>query len=253
MKKRKNLLLENNEEQTISNTNDKSPIIPQRSKIKIPLTIFERSDLTLRQKEFIELSLDKKVKLIFVNGPAGTSKTFCAIYCALRLLNEQKVSDILYIRSIVECSDKSIGYLPGSMDEKISNYLEPLYEKLNELIPKNEIESLKKDNRISAIPVGFLRGVHWNVKCIIADESQNMSMKELTTLITRVGMYSKVFVLGDDLQSDINGRSGFSKIINIFDDEESRKNGIYVFRFTVDDIVRSGLVRFIINKLNHTV
>jgi len=97
--------------------------------------------------------------------------------------------------------------------------------------------------------VGFLRGLNWNAKVIIADEAQNLTFKELFTLITRVGEFSKVFILGDPEQSDINGKSGFIKMIGHFDDEESRQNGIHVFKFTEDDIVRSGLVQFIIKKV----
>ena len=78
-----------------------------------------------------------------------------------------------------------------------------------------------------------------------------MTVKELTTLITRVGEFSKVFILGDPDQSDINGKSGFVKIMNAFDDDESKENGIYTFKFTEDDIVRSGLVKYIVKKLKN--
>ena len=80
-----------------------------------------------------------------------------------------------------------------------------------------------------------------------------MSYKELFTLITRIGEFSKVFVCGDPDQSDINGKSGFIKMISHFDDEESRNNGIQVLRLTDDDIVRSGLVQFIIKKVKKSV
>ena len=78
--------------------------------------------------------------------------------------------------------------------------------------PMGEREILQKENRLDSIPLGFLRGLNWNAKCIVADEAQNMTVKEITTLITRVGEFSKVFILGDPDQSDINGKSGFMKI-----------------------------------------
>jgi phosphate starvation-inducible protein PhoH len=124
---------------------------------------------------------------------------------------------------------------------------------LVELLPNGNIESLKKDNRISAIPVGFLRGLNWNAKVIIADEAQNLTHKELLTLITRTGEFSKVFILGDPDQSDINGKSGFLKMMTIFDDVESKENGIHTFKLTEDDIVRSGLVQYIIKKVKKAV
>lgn len=227
---------------------DRSPIIPQRSKLKSVLKIYER-ELTPKQKEFLSLAADKTTKIIFVSGPAGSSKTFLAVLHALKMINEKRVSDLVYIRSAVESSDTKLGFLPGEADEKMAPYIQPLLDKLTEMLPKSDIDLLLKEERVTGVPVGFLRGLNWNAKVIIADESQNMTYKELFTLITRTGEFSKVFILGDPEQSDINGKSGFIKMISHFDDEESRANGIHVFRFTEDDIVRSGLVQFIIRKV----
>ena len=116
-------------------------------------------------------------------------------------------------------------------------------------MPKNNIDLLEKEERIDSIPIGFLRGLNWNAKVIVADESQNMTQKELITLITRIGEFSRVFILGDPDQSDINGKSGFVKVMNLFDDQESKDNGIHIFKFTEEDVVRSGLVAYIIKKI----
>jgi phosphate starvation-inducible PhoH-like protein len=228
---------------------DKSPLVPQRPKLKQNLNIFNRSDFTTKQKEFIDLTLNKDVKMIFVSGPAGTTKTFLSVYSALQLMNQKKISDIVYVRSVIESADKSIGALPGTIDEKYSVYVQPLLDKLEELLQKNEIDLLQKEQRISGVPINFLRGLNWNAKAIIADEAQNLNAKEMTTLITRIGQFSKLYITGDPEQSDINGKSAFNKFINIFDDAESRENGIYVFRFTEEDILRSKLVKFIVKKL----
>jgi phosphate starvation-inducible PhoH-like protein len=230
---------------------DKSPIVPQKNKIKNEIEIFHR-ELTVKQKQFLDIALDKNTKLMFVSGPAGTSKTYMSILTALMLLNQKRVSDLLYLRSAVESSDSKIGFLPGEADEKMAPYIQPLLEKLSELTNKASIDLLQKEQRIDSIPIGFLRGLNWNAKCIIADESQNMTYKELVTLVTRVGEFSKVFILGDPDQSDINGKSGFLKMMNSFDDQESCENGIYTFKFDEDDIVRSALVRFIIKKLKRS-
>lgn len=235
-------------ESTAETVSDTSPKIYQRSKLKNELSILER-DLTEKQKQFLEIALDKNTKMIFVSGPAGTSKTYMSIYAALKLMNLKKVSDLLYLRSAVESSDNKIGFLPGEAKEKMSPYIQPLLEKLSELLPKSNIDFLEKDERIDSIPIGFLRGLNWNAKVIVADESQNMTQKELITLITRIGEFSRVFILGDPDQSDINGKSGFLKVMNLFDDQESKDNGIHVFKFTEDDVVRSGLVAYIIKKI----
>ena len=248
MKKRKLQSPTFNEESIQTDKPDKSPIIPQRNKLRSPLTIFQR-ELTPKQQEFINLALDKQSKLIFISGPAGTSKTYLAVYVALMLLNMRRMSDLIYIRSVVESADSKMGFLPGEADEKMAPYIQPLLDKLAELLPKNNIEILKKEERITAVPVGFLRGLNWNAKIIIADEAQNMTQKELLTMMTRTGEFSKVLILGDPEQSDINGKSGFIKMMSYFDDEESKEQGIHVFRFGEEDIVRSGLVRFIIKKI----
>ncbi len=227
---------------------DTSPLIPQRSKYKGNLNIYNRP-LTEKQQQFLEVAKDKESRIIFVTGPAGTSKTYLAVLYALKMINEKRVSDLIYIRSAVESADSKLGFLPGETDEKMAPYLQPLLDKLTELLPKSDIDSLQKDERFINIPVGFLRGLNWNAKVIIADEAQNMTYKELFTLITRTGEFSKVFILGDPEQSDINGKSGFVKMVNMFKDEESRQNGIHVFEFTDEDIVRSGLVKYIIKKV----
>jgi phosphate starvation-inducible PhoH-like protein len=231
-------------------TKDTSPIVPQKSKIKSDLSITKR-ELTEKQKQFLELAMDKNTKMIFISGPAGTSKTYVSIMAALQLLNLKKVSDLIYLRSAVESSESKIGFLPGEANEKMAPYMQPLLEKLTELLPKAEIDILEKDGRVSSIPIGFLRGLNWNAKCIIADEAQNMTQKELITLITRTGEFSKVFIIGDPEQTDIGNKSGFTKVLNIFDDSESKENGIFTFKFTEDDIVRSGLVKYIIKKIKN--
>lgn len=238
--------------ETNKEVKDTSPIIPQRNKIKNQVTIHQRN-LNDKQKQFLELALDKNSKLIFISGPAGTSKTYMAVYAALTLLNQRRVSDLIYLRSAVESADSKIGFLPGQVDEKMAPYLQPLMDKLTELLPKGDVDGLMKEERVSSIPISFLRGLNWNTKVIITDEAQNMTYKELLTLMTRAGEFSKLFILGDPDQPDINGKSGFLKMISNFDDEESRLNGVHVFRFTDEDIVRSGLVQFIIKKLKKTV
>jgi len=229
---------------------DTSPKVHQNEKIKESVRIDERQ-LTPKQIELLNLLQNKTTKLVFISGPAGTAKTYTSILAGLTLLNHKRVSEIVYVRSIVESSDNKLGFLPGEMDEKMSPYIQPLIDKLEELLPKHDIDKLKKEERIHGFPINFLRGLSWNAKCIVADEAQNMTKKELITLITRVGEFSKLFICGDPDQSDINGKSGFVPTMNIFDDEESRNNGIYVYKFDEEDIVRSGLVKFILKKLKN--
>jgi phosphate starvation-inducible PhoH-like protein len=208
--------------------------------------------LTNHQKLFLSKALDNKVKLIFVNGPAGSTKTYMAVYAALRLLSAYGELDLLYVRTVIESADKGLGALPGDLEEKFNPYMAPLEDKLWEMLPQNTSikAELFEKGRLKAMPINFIRGADWKNKIVVADEAQNFTFKELTTLITRLGENTKLFVCGDSTQSDINGKSGFYDMCKIFSDEESRRNGIESLFFTEEDIMRSELVRFIIKKLH---
>lgn len=228
---------------------DNSPIVPQRNKIKEQFTIKERSDLTPNQKRIIDLILNKDTKIVFIEGPAGTSKTFLAVYCALKLLNEKRIGEAIYVRTVIESASKSLGSLPGELGLKFEPFMLPLQDKLNELLYESDVHSLIKDNRFVGIPINYLRGSSKNATYILADEIQNFNKGEIVTLITRLGQYSKLVAVGDFMQSDIHEKSGFKEIFNLFNDEESRENGIHCVTLTKNDVVRSGVVKYILEKL----
>jgi len=204
---------------------------------------------TPKQKKFLSTLLNPTVKVLFVSGPAGSSKTYMSLYGCLRLLAEDPQKELLYVRSIAESADKGLGSLPGDITEKFDPFSMPLYDKLDEIVFEGDTAFLKQQGRVSAIPINFLRGANWNNKLIVADEAQNFTFKEITTLITRIGEDSKLLICGDFMQSDINGKTGFSEMFDLFGDEDSIENGIHSFRFNRNDIVRSKILKFIISKL----
>ena len=159
------------------------------------------------------------------------------------------------MRSAVESSDARLGFLPGDADQKLHFFNLPFMHKMEELINEPDSKKLQKDERISCYPVNFSRGMSWDGKCMILDEAQNSSIREMVTVLTRLGMGSKCFVLADPNQTDLkNGsRGGFSKIYDTLDDEKSKDNGIFTFEFTEKDIVRSDLVRFLVGKLSNII
>ena len=212
---------------------------------------FKKRDFkfTTRQRRFLSTLLDPEVKIFFVSGPAGSSKTYMSLYGCLRLMAEETEKELLYVRSIAESADKGLGSLPGDMAEKFNPFLMPLYDKLEEIVFEGDTAFLKQKGRISAVPINFLRGANWNNKLIVADEAQNFTFKELTTLVTRLGEDSKLIICGDFMQSDINGKTGFREMFDLFSDEKSMENGIHSFKFTRSDIVRSKILKFIISKL----
>lgn len=229
------------------------------SKIEIPqLKLSFRVNslrLTPRQKMFLALALDPKTNIMFVSGPAGSTKTYMSVYAALRYLSANEELDLLYVRTVIESADKGLGALPGDIEEKFNPYMMPLEDKLSEMLPKTNTAKadMLDDGRIQAMPINYLRGANWRDKIVVADEAQNFTFKELTTLITRLGKNSKLFICGDFMQSDINEKSGFKKMFNVFHDEESIKKGIHSFSFNKEDIMRSPLQKFIIGKLEKQI
>tara|TARA_Y100001938_G_C8081220_1_gene429251 strand:+ start:444 stop:1166 length:723 start_codon:yes stop_codon:yes gene_type:complete len=216
-----------------------------------PKIIVKGKSLSDKQKIFLKIACDKNTNIMFVNGPAGSTKTYMAVFAALRHLQKNEDLDLLYVRTAIESADKGLGALPGTLEEKFNPYMAPLEDKLDELLPKTTgvKNELIKTGRVQAMPINFLRGANWINKIVVADESQNFTFKELITLITRIGDNSKLFICGDIMQSDINGRSGFSDMMHLFNDQESKDKGIHCFKFNEDDIFRSEILKYIISKL----
>lgn len=217
-----------------------------RSKI-----VVKGKELTEKQKLFLKIACDENTKVVFVNGPAGSTKTYMAVFAALRLLQKNYDLDLFYVRTAIESAEKGLGALPGTLEEKFNPYMAPLEDKLLELLPKTTTvrTELIDSGRVQAMPINFLRGANWIDKVVVADESQNFTFQELTTLITRIGSNSKLFICGDIMQSDINGRSGFKEMLTLFQDSLSKSKGIHCFQFDESDIFRSEILKYIIKKL----
>lgn len=201
-----------------------------------------------KHQEFLKLIQAEKTNMIFVNGPAGTAKTYIAVYGALSLLKEERCEEIIYIRSIVESSSRSIGALPGEIGEKFQPYAMPLVEKMNEIIDKRTIDRLFESSLVRAIPVNFVRGLTFNKAVVIIDEAQNLTKKELVTILTRFGNKSLYIVCGDVFQSDIKD-SGYKDIVNAFCSDKSVAHEIHCINFTKNEIVRSEILKYIVKVL----
>ena len=211
----------------------------------------KKVSLTDKQLALLKIIFDNDSKIIFISGPAGTSKTYVAIYGALQLYNMNNDRGITYVRTIAESGEKSLGALPGEMAEKINPYMMPMNEKLDELLIPGQASIVKEKEIIKGMPVNYLRGASWRNEIVIADESQNFTFKELTTLMTRLGEGSKLLICGDPMQSDINGRSGFADMYSLFNDSESKEQGIHTFYFGPEDIKRSEILKYVISKIQN--
>lgn len=223
-------------------------VMTSLNKTKVKLKKLEFSE---KQQELLKIMFDRGTKIVFISGPAGTSKTFMAIYAAIQLFNMDNNYSISYVRTIIESADRGMGALPGNIDEKFDPFMMPLNDKMFELISASDVKALDQQGVISAMPINYLRGASLKDKVVIADESQNFSVKELITLITRIGENTKMFICGDSMQSDINGKSGFNKLKELFNDDASAKQGIYNFEFDHKDIKRSEILKYIVKKLEN--
>ncbi len=235
-----------------TDTKDTSPYVWQSPKIDYSLGIRTRPDLTEHQKQVIDLILDKNSKITFISGPAGVSKTFLSLYCGLKLLNEKKISKILYSRPMLESADPGshLGLLPGLACDKMSPYAVAMNCLLEEILPLGDIKKLNSDDRLEVIPVNYVRGLTFSNQFCIFDECSSFTLRELQTLLSRIGSYSRVVCLSDPSQSDLpfNKQGGFDKIIKLFSDEDSKAMGINSVYFTDDEIVRSPICKFMVKK-----
>ena len=128
-----------------------------------------------------------------------------------------------------------------------------LNDKLEELLSTGDIKKLYADERIKGIPVNYLRGASYNAKVVILDEFQNATFSEIVTALTRIGKFTKYFVLGDPMQTDLRHKeqSGFKPMFDIFNTEQARAEGIYCVEFGKEDIMRSEILKFIVEQIEN--
>jgi phosphate starvation-inducible PhoH-like protein len=161
---------------------------------------------TLNQKRYVDAIDDNTV--IFGIGPAGTGKTYLAVAKAVQALQAKRINRIVLTRPAVEAGER-LGFLPGTLSEKIDPYLRPLYDALHDMIDPESIPRLITSGTIEIAPLAYMRGRTLNDSFIILDEAQNTTPEQMKMFLTRIGFGSKVVVTGDTTQVDVpDGRSG---------------------------------------------
>lgn len=197
---------------------------------------------TKAQQEYI--CAIKSHCLTFGIGPAGTGKSYCATAMAADALANGRVNRIILTRPAVEAGEQ-LGHLPGDLDEKFSVYIDPFRDILHERLGKGTVEYLLRHGRIVAAPLAFMRGKTFGKDTfVILDEAQNTSVAQMKMFLTRIGEDCRVVVNGDVNQSDIRGLNGLADAIQRLKGLSSVK----IHEFDRDDIVRSGLVRAVIDR-----
>jgi len=196
---------------------------------------------SLNQAKYLE-SIEKN-DMTFGVGPAGTGKTYLAVAMAVAAMNAKKVSRIVLVRPAVEAGER-LGFLPGTLQEKIDPYLRPLYDALYDLWEPEKVEKMLEKNIIEVAPLAFMRGRTLNDAFIIMDEAQNTTGEQMKMFLTRLGQGSKAVITGDITQIDLPNpkKSGLVEAVNLLDGVE----GIQFCHFEDVDVVRHTLVQRII-------
>ena len=198
---------------------------------------------TLNQKLYTQ-NLNNK-EIIFGVGPAGTGKTYLAVMHAVSLLKDGMVKKIILTRPAVEAGE-SLGYLPGDLKEKIAPYLRPLYDALYDALGTEQANALIEKEIIEIAPLAYMRGRTLENACVLLDEAQNTTTRQMKMFLTRLGFKSKMIITGDISQIDLpkGVKSGLVEAIEILGDI----NEIGITLFSKDDVVRHLLVAKILAR-----
>jgi phosphate starvation-inducible PhoH-like protein len=196
---------------------------------------------SLNQRRYVEAI--EKNDMVFGIGPAGTGKTYLAVAMAISALVAKKVNRIILARPAVEAGER-LGFLPGTLQEKVDPYLRPLYDALYDMMEPERIDRYLEKNIIEIAPIAFMRGRTLNDSFVILDEAQNTTSEQMKMFVTRLGFNSKAVITGDITQIDLpsNKRCGMLEALDIL----GSVDGISFIHFDESDVVRHHLVQRII-------
>ena len=197
---------------------------------------------TLNQKRYVD-AIDKNT-VVFAIGPAGTGKTYLAVAKAVQALQAKQVTRIILTRPAVEAGER-LGFLPGTLSEKIDPYLRPLYDALHDMMEPASIPRLMTEGTIEVAPLAYMRGRTLNDAFVILDEAQNTSPEQMKMFLTRLGFGSRMVVTGDVTQVDLPGgtKSGLKVVRDILAEIED----VHFTQLTSRDVVRHRLVGEIVD------
>jgi len=196
---------------------------------------------TLGQKKYVD-AIDQAT-IVFGIGPAGTGKTYLAMAKAVQALQRKEVSRIILTRPAVEAGER-LGFLPGTLNDKIDPYLRPLFDALHEMLDPESIPKLMAAGTIEVAPLAYMRGRTLNDSFIILDEAQNTTPEQMKMFLTRLGFNSKMIVTGDITQIDLpNGTSGLRTAVEVL----GQVDDMHFATLTSEDVVRHSLVAKIVD------
>ncbi|WP_199858648.1 MULTISPECIES: PhoH family protein [unclassified Microbacterium] len=196
---------------------------------------------TAGQKAYVD-AIDENT-IVFGIGPAGTGKTYLAMAKAVQALQRKEVARIILTRPAVEAGER-LGFLPGTLTDKIDPYLRPLYDALNEMMDPDIVPKLMATGTIEVAPLAYMRGRTLNDSFVVLDEAQNTTPEQMKMFLTRLGFGTRMVVTGDITQVDLpQGASGLRLVTRVLDDIDD----IHFSRLTSEDVVRHNLVGRIVD------
>jgi phosphate starvation-inducible PhoH-like protein len=196
---------------------------------------------SLTQKQYVDVM--RRCQLSFGIGPAGTGKTFLAVAMAVRRLQDKQVRRIILTRPAIEAGE-NLGFLPGTLEEKVSPYMRPLHDALDDMIDVEKVARMVERGIIEVAPLAYMRGRTLNDAFVILDEAQNATREQMKMMLTRIGTGTWTVITGDPSQIDLPGgqKSGLAHAVSILDGIE----GIGIVRFSDQDVMRHPLVQDIV-------
>ena len=201
--------------------------------------------LSKNQNKFVDSCAFNDI--VFVIGPAGTGKTFLSVVLAVKALKEKIIEKIVITRPVVEAGE-NLGFLPGDLQDKINPYLRPIYDSLEEILPKKKIKQFIDNGIIEIVPLAYMRGRTLKNSYILLDEAQNTISSQIKMFLTRMGKNSKIIITGDITQIDLKSKkeSGLVDAVKRFNNTE----GIKIVQLKDQDVLRHKLVKKILSKYN---
>ena len=226
--------------------NTQKPVNADEMVIMVPGAVRRVYPRTQGQAEYINLLQTKD--MVFCTGSAGSGKTYLAVAEALRLILNHKKNKLIITRPVVEAG-KSLGYLPGALEDKIDPYLRPLRDAMEYILPVETVKRIFEAGIIEVAPLAYMRGRTLNNAVVILDEAQNATREQIKMFLTRMGENSKIFVTGDPSQIDLpkKSSSGLMHSISIL----YKIDDIGFMELTADDVVRNPLVKKIVKAYEH--
>lgn len=208
-----------------------------------------------KQKKMVQYINDQKTSIVIGFGAAGTGKTLVATQEAIKLLKEKRTSKIIITRPLKPVEDEEIGFLPGSLENKMEPWVLPILDYFKSYYTISDINKLKNNNELEIVPFAFMRGRTFDDAIIIADEMQNSSIIQMKLLLTRIGKNSKIIILGDLEQTDTSICNGLRDLLDRFrnqyvDKIKCYEDGFGIVRFEKDDVKRNDIIPKILELYN---